>query len=814
MITKNRNKNLIRLPRKAQPVDTDTYRSIIWRGRWIQNHRFALLPYRNIYSGLRNDENASEIRNVHTFFRKSWHIKNKAIRTAHLYITADDTYKLYINGEFAGLGPAQSFPFSYAYNVLDITGFVKSGEELLLAIHVYYLGLFTHSYLSADNLQGLLVQLEIQYEDGFMERMVSDSSWKYLDCDAWTGRLAYGYNTQFTEDIDLRKIPRDWREKGFDDSGWTPAYVRAAPYPSPYTLVPQSTPTLDYIYLHPETIRKIDAGHYIIDFGSEITGTSVFKLRGKPGQIVEIRHSEEMLNENEVRFELRANCQYQEFVTLTGDADTIEFFDSKGFRYMEVLNWPQELSTSDMWAINTFYPYPGKAGFNSSEPMLDDIWQLCENGVIQGTQDTYIDCPTREKGGVLGDAYICANSHLLLANDTRLLKKVITDFANSLRNDPGMTAVAPTYSQGGNIEYTSLWPMLIEKYYMWTGDSEFVSNMLYGLDCIIEYNESWEDEHGFIKAPYGRTPPHYSGTLIDWPPNLRFDYDYERAKDGVSTVVNLYYYGFIKSCINLFDIAGEDERVMYLRQKLKRLEKNCIAYLYSEEKGLFIDYLGSKNTPYHASPMAMSFGMPLPGGYGPIARQIADEGLRCGVYFAYFVIKGLFNAGYYELAYSLITSRSEYSWYSMLKAGATTCMEVWSPDMKSNTSWCHPWSSSPIIFIAENIIGLSPAIPGWGKVYFRPRPPKELDRAELKLDTPSGVIIAGFCKAPGRVEYIFELEKAVSFILEFTDIQPEISIDMESIRMTELTDEYGNNIARAEIILSADTHIITTSLRI
>ncbi|MEA4824764.1 MAG: alpha-L-rhamnosidase N-terminal domain-containing protein [Clostridiaceae bacterium] len=230
-------------------MDLDAQNSIVWRGRWIQNHKFSVLPYRNIYSGLRNMDNASELRNIHTFYRRQYRIKNTPIKSARLYITTDDTYKLYINGELAGLGPAQSFPFAYNYNTLDVTDFLKSGEDVVFAVHVYYLGLFTHSYLSADNLEGMIFQLEVEYDDGSMDRMVSDSSWKYCECGVWTGTAVYGYTTQFTEDMDMRKYPRGWRNKDFNDSNWTPVYVRAAPYPSPYTMVPQSIPTLDFIYL-------------------------------------------------------------------------------------------------------------------------------------------------------------------------------------------------------------------------------------------------------------------------------------------------------------------------------------------------------------------------------------------------------------------------------------------------------------------------------------------------------------------------------------------------------------------------------------
>ena len=83
-----------------------------------------------------------------------------------------------------------------------------------------------------------------------------------------------------------------------------------------------------------------------------------------------------------------------------------------------------------------------------------------------------------------------------------------------------------------------------------------------------------------------------------------------------------------------------------------------------------------------------------------------QKGLCCGVWFSYFVLKALAKMGAYEEEYALITNKSEHSWYNMIKEGATTCFEAWGKEQKWNTSLCHPWASSAIIALIEDIMGI------------------------------------------------------------------------------------------------------------
>ena len=66
-----------------------------------------------------------------------------------IYITADDCYKLYVNGKFVTLGPAAGFYFHYYYNEIDITDYIRAGENTV-AVHTYYQGLINRVFVSGD----------------------------------------------------------------------------------------------------------------------------------------------------------------------------------------------------------------------------------------------------------------------------------------------------------------------------------------------------------------------------------------------------------------------------------------------------------------------------------------------------------------------------------------------------------------------------------------------------------------------------------------------------------------------------------------
>ncbi|MBD3265596.1 Bacterial alpha-L-rhamnosidase [bacterium] len=747
-----------------------------WNARWIENPLFRNLPFRFLYRQ-EEEKDVSGVeegdpKNIHTLYRKTFRVKDRPIQSAKLYITADDVYKLYLNESFIGLGPSPAYLFAYAYNGWDVKKNLAAGENCLAA-HVYYQGEVNRVWGSGDNLQGLLAQLEIVYENGDKEIIITDGSWKNHQTHAYDSGRTLGYKTQYAEDIDLRKLDPDWKNVNFDDSGWNTPYVEGNPVPPQYTLDAQITPPLAVKKVWPEKVIEKEPGRYFIDFGTELAGMTCFRVTGPAGHKVEIRHGEELSGPNEVRHDMRANMKYQEFITLAGrEDDTIEFFDYKGFRYVEVLNWPEKLNKEDVWVRNRHYPFDESAcEFSSSNPLLNDIWQLCKNGVKQGTQDTYLDCPTREKGGYLGDAYVTGQSHLYLTGDTRVLKKTLRDFAHSARICPGLMAVAPGNFMQEIADYSLLWPIILERYYMWSGDKAFVEEMIPILDGLLGWFAQYENPDGLLEAVKEKW------NLVDWPKNLRDGYDYERAEQGINTVLNHFYYGCLHSAIRLYNIAGCEEKADAMGKKAEIHKKAAQEQLVNAKKGIFVDAAGSEHSSLHANALSLMFGLHPEKGLYNLIPFVATRNMNCGVYFASFVLEGLYKTGQDQWAYELLTSKGEHSWYNMLQAGATTCMEAWGPEQKWNTSWCHPWSSAPIFIVAGELMGLKPAEPGWDTIEFAPKPPRNLASARLAISTPKGEIKTAFKQTKDHVTYQLIVPNGSRAKVTLLNVPPDIEID-------------------------------------
>ena len=199
--------------------------------------------------------------------------------------------------------------------------------------------------------------------------------------------------------------------------------------------------------------------------------------------------------------------------------------------------------------------------------------------------------------------------------------------------------------------------------------------------------------------------------------------------------------------------------------------ESIIAYTYNHKTGLFTDTPDSENSSIHANALQLFYGLEVPCGYKPIVDMIMQKRLNCGVYFSYFVIKGLYNIGEDASASDLLLGKDEHSWYNMLKCGATTCMEVWGPDQKWNTSWCHPWSSSPIYFYTAEIMGIKGSAPGMSTLIISPKIPNSLNYAKIKIPTPKGTVYASFERVSRTIVYTLKAPDSLNIVFDNSNIK-------------------------------------------
>ena len=61
------------------------------------------------------------------------------------------------------------------------------------------------------------------------------------------------------------------------------------------------------------------------------------KGKGKKGDVITLRCGQELSEDGSVRFDLRANCRYEETWILADGVSTLDQFDYKAFRYAEII---------------------------------------------------------------------------------------------------------------------------------------------------------------------------------------------------------------------------------------------------------------------------------------------------------------------------------------------------------------------------------------------------------------------------------------------------------------------------------------------
>ena len=710
-----------------------------WQAKWICDPEFAALrPLAVLHKETeprKTPAHPEHLRNRHMLARRTFTLDRPPER-AVLAITADDYYKLYINGRFVGQGPAQGYSFHYPYNEWQIAHLLTAGVNVV-AVHVYYQGLINRAYNSGDLRQGLIAELHT--ERGLI--LATDRTWRYRTAEHYASGGIVGYDTQFLENIDQRLAVPDWHTIGYDDRDW--AHCAEKP-DADYVLVRQDTPPVDVYRAEPRRIERIREGHYLLDFGAELTGQLTLTARGNAGDRIEVRYGEELREDGRARYDMRCGCTYREVWTMSGREDVFEPFEYKAFRYVELIGPPSALDPDRFAAVVRHYPLDEEAcRFESADPMLNKIWEICKRGVQLCAQEQYVDCPTREKGQYLGDNLVTAHAHLYVSGDARLFRKALRDFALSSAVCPGMMAVAPGHFMQEIADYSLLWPMQLLLYYRHSGDGTFLREMHPYAERLLGYFRRYAREDGLLENVKEKW------NLVDWPDHLRDGYDFPLTRpvgDGCHNVINAYYYGCVDAVQRIRDILGipyEDE--------LPALRQAFVRAFYRSESGLFADSPSSDHHSLHANVLPLFFGIAPEKAKRPIVALIRKKRLSCGVLMAYFVLKALAVCGETDLIRELLASDDERSWSNMVREGATACFEVWGKEQKWNTSLCHAWASAPIPVLIEDVIGLKPAAPGWSDVAFQPRLPAGMPDFRLELRTPAGRVSVKY--RDGRLQF-------------------------------------------------------------
>jgi hypothetical protein len=388
------------------------------------------------------------------------------------------------------------------------------------------------------------------------------------------------------------------------------------------------------------------------------------------------------------------------------------------FRWVEIEGWPGTLTAEQVRRRAAFASdwNDQAAAFDSSDAMLNRIWDLCRYSIKATTfAGVYVD-GDRERISYEADAYFSQIGRNYTDGDVQMAR----DTFDRLTAQP---------------TWPSEWAphMIFMAYADWmqTGDTNWLASHYESLKPKLQLARARAD--GLIVSDDEQIR---QGDLVDWPPGERDGYVFA----PVNTVVNAFHLRALALMAELSRALHRDDDAT----NYSALESAAVAAfqanLFDAARGLYRDGEGTDHYSEHANLFPLAFGLVPAERRAQVAHWLAGRGMACSVYGAQYLFEGLFENGEAGPAIALMIAPNDRSWRHMVESGTTITWEAWDRRYKSNQDWNHAWGAAPADLLPRFVLGAQPLTPGWKRAAIRPNP-GPLAHAGGKVPTPLGPIL-------------------------------------------------------------------------
>ena len=648
--------------------------------------------------------------------RREFTLPAGTISAAILHATAQSptgarqhVYRAWCNGTHVGVGPART-PDVAHYQSHDISKLLHAGRANALAFQCW-----------TESGQQFQALADVYYSDGRVISVGSDETWQVRAGGSWlpySGTFNGVYYVAPNEGYVAANEPVGWTKPGYRGTD----FAAAAAASQLTGLTPSLSGAISRIERAPAKVTNKGAGVWLVDTGRELTAGLRLTLttpKGTEGKTVLVQLGEELNADGTVRYQLRAQTTYQDIWTLRDGAQTIEHWGYRNFRWAQLTTDPSLDLAHAVTLLEQVVPQPEPvATFSSSDRDLDRVWGLCAYTIAANRQDMHMDSPTRERDMYEGDLVVHGRGEMANSRSYDIVRQT----NRYLLRHPQW----PTEYRFMSI--TTAWEEYLE-----TGDpdalvADFPLHM-------AEQDESLLDASGFLD----KDPDTPTQDIVDWPTNERDGYVFER----VNTVVNAWQYQAFVLLGQAAQVAGRPDLVTHYQTIAAAMRAAVNAQLYDAAAGAYYDGIGTQHQAQHASAYPLALGVAEDDQTAAIGAWLAGDTadpVRVSSNAVQFLIEALYQGGLADAALGVMTSTSATSWLAMMDTwGATQTMEAWSPTVKSNTTFSHPWSSAPANVIPRYLLGVRVTEPGGAVVRVAPQP-GSLARASGTVATVRGLV--------------------------------------------------------------------------
>jgi len=586
----------------------------------------------------------------------------RPIKRAVVYASALGLYELHINGKRVGKDYFTPGWTDYStrvyYQTYEVTDLIKKGGNAIGAIladgwYAGYLG-FGRKREHYGSEPRLLVQLEIEYDNGHIHTVVTDGTW----------RASYGplFESDFLmgEIYDARREMPGWDTSSFDDSAWHTVAVteksegRVQSYPG--------ITVQKILEIKPKKLTEPEKGVYVFDMGQNFAGWVRLKVSGEAGTKVVLRFAE-MLNPDGTIYteNLRAaRCTDTYILKGTGKEIWEPRFTFHGFRYAEITGYPGKPVLDAITGVVVHSAIPMAGSFECSNPMVNQLY----SNIVWSQRGNFIeiptDCPQRdERLGWTGDAQIFIRTATYNMDVAAFFTKWLVDLEDAQSAEGAFPDVAPRKVAMG--DGTAAWgdagvicPWTIYEVY---GDKQVIERHCESMKKWISYLKNNSEDLLRPSKGYG-----------DW---------VSIASDTPKDVIATAYFAYSTRLLSKMAAAiGKKEDNKEYEELFEQI-KDAFNKAYVSDDGRI---KGETQTCYL---LGLYFDL-LPEDKREAATQHLIEAIRnkdwhlsTGFVGLSYLVPTLTQTGHLDIAYRLLNNDTFPSWGYSIKNGATTIWERW-----------------------------------------------------------------------------------------------------------------------------------------